>query len=222
MELGIPVLTTEHGYFGDRTKNPSLAWNGVNGRGVRPPYGGMSKEMPPSIWNFNKKPPDNPGRVLICKQLLNDQSMEGLHPEAWTLNAYHTLRARWPRAEIDVREHPLTLPENRRGPTLEEILHNYDLVASYSSNSAIDAILRGIPTLLDSAHSVAYSVATVRGLNGVWDHPEREEITAWGKWLAWQQWSVKELENGAALEHLLKVIPERGADYARTFEPTAK
>jgi hypothetical protein len=106
-----------------------------------------------------KHPPLEPSRdiggvPIIFGQLPTDLSLEGIDHEEWLKDK----KRLHPLAEY--RPHPATLP----GPQepIEEALDRCCLAICYSSTVASQAVIRNIPTSIDSEVSWAFPVA--RGL----------------------------------------------------------
>ena len=138
-------------------------------------------------------------------QVPGDASVAGLDPDSWyqsQVNALHAVGYE----DVAFRHHPVRTTERPpRGCSfvsgsvpLAEALRGVDLVVTLNSNSAVDAVLAGVPAVATDPGSMAWDVTsrTVRDLPWVGD---REP---WAHALAWCQWLPEELESGAFWEHL--------------------
>ena len=157
--LGIPILVIEHGYYGDRLQSVSLGWNGINGRAIRPPPGNAPRPFPVLKRWVDHRP--ETGRILIPLQVPKDESLEGTDIRLWIKQKVKELRLKYPDAQIEVRHHPETLWETTEFPEdgafwadstkpILDVIRDYALVATYSSNVGVDAIRFGVPATADS------------------------------------------------------------------------
>lgn len=196
------VCILERGYLGDRFSMTSVSFGGgLNGRGhfITPIDPGMERfaalgvELAPWI--------DRPGGyALIMGQVPGDQSIRGFDIDAWYAETATRLRAdgRWP---VKFRPHPGMRNHNRVDPRIDrapddlaEALDGAGLVVTWNSNSAVDAVLAGRPTVAMDAGSMAREVAA----HGIaLETPDRE---AWAARLSWCQWSRDEMRSGFCQE----------------------
>lgn len=204
-QQGHEVLVLERGYVGDRFTWTSVAWNGLNGRGdfcLPETVDGRRAER---HFGHLMKPWRHDGRVVaIMGQVQGDASLQGQNMTAW----YRETAAGSARAyglPVVFRPHPvadrrrLATPAGlmvERGP-LEALFERALAVVTYNSNSAVDAILAGVPAVATDAGSMALPVAG-RAI-GERPTPERAE---WLARLAWCQWRVEELADGSAWDRM--------------------
>jgi len=193
----IPVLVAEHGYFGSRLHNMSLGWNGINNRAIRPDP--LPKPRPePFLHRW--KPIKRVKNILLPLQVLNDASLEGVDIADWARKSEKSLKQRYPDAIIHIRPHPATylFEATRPMPPIKDILRNYDLVHTFSSNVGVDAICMGVPATASSPMSMIWDVQD-------WGThtPDREY---WVHNLGYCQWS--EDESGEAIKFMLRALPE--------------
>ena len=200
---GRQVLVMERGYLGDRFAWTSLAWNGLNGRGQFPQISDPSRFAE----HFTLKPWKEGGDyVLLMGQVPGDMSLRGRDLSGWY--AEKTLEClKNYRLPVKFRPHPLAARKGlNKVPfgatladgTLEENLQNAAAVVTYNSNSGVDAVLAGVPTVIADEGSMALSVASIQV--GQYYRPPREQ---WAAELAWKQWQLSEISSGFALEKLL-------------------
>ncbi len=205
---GGEVCILERGYLGDRFAMTSVSFGGgLNGRGrfVTPldnfpsfkSYDGQrftdcGFDLQPWVANPN-------GYALIMGQVAGDQSIKGVNIEAWYYETAAKLRAvGWP---VLFRPHPGSRvkgqPQIRMGHhvgSLADALDGAGLVVTWNSNSAVDAVLAGRPTVAMDEGSMAREVAA-HDIAVV--TPDRGP---WAARLAWCQYSRAEMESGFCQE----------------------
>lgn len=204
---GHDVLVLERGYLGDRFNWTSLAWNGLNGYGdfASPPDDGGER--------FNQHYELKPWRetdgeyVLVMGQVPGDASLRGKNLMPW-YESVGVLAAEAYGIPVKFRPHPNTEKKGiRQNPRhcqrsfeqLDEAIAGAHVVITYNSNSAVDAVVRGVPAIAMDKGSMAWDVV---GHNiGDLVRPDR---SSWAAKLAWTQWSLDEIRSGFALERLLK------------------
>ncbi len=215
---GRHVLLAERGYLGNRFRWSSLAFDGLNGRGIVPPApadgGRRFREHHGALLRHWR--PAGGCRALIMGQVPNDASLDPLngHIAGWAAEAAAALRARG--YEVRYRPHPVeveratkqgrqvtTPPIPLQPGALDHALAAADLVVTFNSNSAVDAALAGVPVVVCDEGSMAWPIAA-QGLQAKVVRPDRE---AWAAALAWRQWSPEELADGTAWEHLRAALP---------------
>lgn len=198
---GHQVLVMERGYLGDRFAWTSLAWNGLNGRGQFP-----AENADPARFHehFQMQPWKQGGDyVLILGQVPRDASLQGRNLMPW----YETAARRCSeihKLPVLFRPHPLARGQQvvkgagLSSGTLDEALAEAALAVTYNSNSGVDAVIAGVPTIAADPGSMAWSV-TGRKIHEI-VRPDRER---WASALAWKQWRLEEIISGAALVGLL-------------------
>lgn len=205
---GVPVLVCEHGYLGERmTEWMSLGWGGLNGRADF-----CNADVPgdrAKHWLRSLKPcrPFGAGPVVVMGQVGGDASWGNVSPESWYKHVVGALR----RAghEIRFRPHPKH-PQYQPGVfrredifrgSLDDVLGEASGIVTFSSNSGVDAVLAGAPTIAWDEGSMVYGLVPS-------DLPFRtiDEVARlrWLELTAYCQWSISEIENGTAWEHVKK------------------
>lgn len=207
-QQGHEVLVMERGYLGDRFAWTSLAWNGLNGRGTFPEYpddGGerFRKHYTLSPWK------EHQGEcAVIMGQVPGDASLQGRNLTPW-YEATAVLAADAYSKPVLFRNHPVAVQKGHKIQPrhtqscigeLDEILNKAAVVITYNSNSAVDAVVAGVPAVAMDAGSMAWDV-TGRNVGDL-IRPDRE---SWAYKLAWKQWSLDEIKSGFALKRLLEV-----------------
>jgi hypothetical protein len=198
---GKHVLVMERGYVGDRFLWTSLGWNGLNGRATFP------DNADPSRWqaNFNLLPwkkQSGEKRLVIMGQVPRDASLQHVNYLGWVNGIIGQAKQQGWR--VYVRPHPLApvLPVNAKllSGSLIKALSFADLVVTFNSNSAVDAVVAGTPAVSCDPGSMAWAV-TSHDLSVV--TPDR---IAWASRLAWCQWLPDEIANGCAWDHLKGLV----------------
>ncbi len=201
---GINYLILERGYIGDRNEYTSIGYNGLNG------YANFVtdkiRKRRVDIFNDLVKPyRATPGDyVMVMGQVPDDASVRHVGFDMWlemTIAAIKNITDR----KIFYRPHPLnkeSLPtdvEIIKGD-LHDVMAKAHCVVTLNSNSGVDAVLAGIPCISCDAGSMAYEV-TNNHLNAV-IKPEVFDRERWFNKLTYCQWSINEIEQGQAWEHL--------------------
>lgn len=210
-QRGHEVLVMERGYLGDRFKWTSLGWNGLNGHATFP-------EAPDDCSrfdaHFSMKPWKQGGDyVLILGQVPGDASLQGrdlmpLYTE-WAKEAAQAyglpvhFRMHPKAAEKGYRQKPAGTVESTG--TLDEALAGARTAICFNSNSAVDAVLAGVPTVTMDRGSMAWEVTGHQ--IGSLMKPDRR---AWASRLAWRQWSLDEIASGEALRSLFELEMAHG------------
>jgi hypothetical protein len=186
---GGQVCILERGYVGDRFRWTSVSFGGaLNGCAE---FRGPLHD--PSRWNVHfadlmqpwRQKPD--GVALIMGQVQGDQSLRGVNINAFyskALEAFTRIGVR-----IRFRPHPHRRTDCR---PLADDLADAACVVTYNSNSAVDAVLAGVPTIAVDRGSMAWDV-TGHELGQMPPAPPRND---WATALAWKQWLPEEMASG--------------------------
>jgi hypothetical protein len=198
---GHDVLVMERGYLGDRFAWTSLGWNGLNNRATfgrredggarfRRHFGGLLKPWDP-----------NGEYVLLIGQVPGDMSLQGRSLAGWYAEQASAARDHY-RMPVLFRPHPVALERNLHRPvagtpdlhgSLAAALRGAAAVITFNSNTAVDALLAGKPTVVADPGSMAWGVAATEF--GQVTEPARE---AWLEQLAWCQFEIDEIRSGFA------------------------
>jgi hypothetical protein len=197
---GRPVLVMERGYVGDRFHWTSLGWNGLNGRAdFRLP-----DEIDGRRWDrhFAHLMQDwrSGGRsVVVMGQVIGDAALGNVNFVHWINDTIAQLRDRT-AMEVVFRPHPLGGRFRVNAPIadgpLADVLAEAAAVVTWNSNSGVDAVLAGVPTVTMDQGSMAWPV-TDHELTAT---PQRHERQSWAERLAWCQWTLDEIADGTAWE----------------------
>lgn len=199
-DAGGELLVLERGYLGDRLDYTSLSFGGgLNGHAEFrtptgcPPERFASLGLPLAPWR------QTDGPAVIMGQVPGDWSIRNHDFGAWVRRV--AADARVDGFDVMFRQHPgarargascFGLPEMRG--TLADCLAAAGLVITLNSNSGVDAVLAGVPTVATDAGSMVWGLVPRQ----VAVHtPDR---SAWAARLAWCQYSKAELESGFAVE----------------------
>lgn len=160
--------------------------------------------------------------LLVCQVPLDD-SLRRASMTEWIGDSARKIRSLTDRP-IHVRLHPGTdfsfVSETEsvlmgirkarllpiRGKPIAEDLRNCWACVTYSSSSAIDALIAGVPPICMSPASIAFGLCSnsLQDVNAPLE-PKRE---AWFRDLAYAQWSIEEIEQGRPWMHLRDRVGE--------------
>jgi len=202
---GHNFISIDAGYLGDRSKWHSIGFNGQNGRADFLNDMMPSKRAKQYKW---KAKPWNRGadHILLCAQIPGDTALRGQDHEKW-IEDIQTKIALITDTPIKLRPHPEpNMPHNKQKQSLAADLDGATCVVAFNSNTAVDAILGGIPAIVLDEGSMAYPVAG-HYLADIETPPMPDDATIqqWLNDLAYCQWTIKEIETGLAWEHLKKM-----------------
>lgn len=164
-------------------------------------------------------------RIILALQRPTDASIrfpEYRRPELyakWVVRTVQSLRKASSRP-VWLRAHPasFTNPEESRwisdlrsnlqghvgwddsSGSFVEALSNCWACVSFSSGSAVEAVIHGVPSFVQDSGSFAWEVSG-HDVSSI-ESPPMPERTQWVSDLAWVEWSLEEMENGAPWQHL--------------------
>lgn len=193
---GGEICILERGYLGDRFIWTSVSFGGgLNGRGkFRGPFDDGSRWEKHFASLMQPWQQRDGGYALIMGQVPNDMSLHGLRPQRLWEDASVALSDLG--LEVYFRGHPLA--ESVRVPgtkpskgDLQAALHGAALVLTINSNSGVDAVLAGVPTIALDDRSMAWPVTAHEVVV-----PPMPDRTAWAHAMAWKQWRLEEMASG--------------------------
>ena len=200
---GKHYLVLERGYIGDienRRRWTSAGFDGLNGRADF-----CNEDVGPDRWQKHFGDAMQPWKddgdyALLMGQVRGDASLVGVDIEDWYTEAAQALSGLgW---TVMFRPHPRDRMQAPDGAyvlesSLDSALEGAALVVTWNSNSGVDAVLAGVPTVAMDRGSMAYRVSA---------HEYSERFTPnrdqWAFDLAYTQWRENEIRSGLAWEHL--------------------
>lgn len=202
------ILVMERGLIQPRNEWVSLAVDGFNNRGrfaVCPDDGErwgryFSHWLRP--WREAK------GYALLIGQVPGDTALRGTDMATWAQARTGALVKMG--LTVVYRPHPLAdtpVPDgafiSRR--SLSDDLAGAGRVVTFSSTTAVEAVLAGVPVCVEDEGSVAYPMAS----HHVEEPLVTPDRTRWCHDLAWRQWSLEELRDGTAWKHVSTLMDGR-------------
>lgn len=144
--------------------------------------------------------------ILVVGMSAKAAYAEGLKPEEWERDTIARL-AQLTKRPLVYRPKP-NWPEAKkiagasfeRDQSLPEAFRECHAVVARHSNVAVDALLQGVPCICP--HGAA-SVLSGHDLTQIESPPTPEGRLQWAADLAWTQWSLEEMQSGAAYRYLL-------------------
>ncbi len=147
---------------------------------------------------------ETPGNVCVC-----DMSLDDLDLGWWITQTLHQAVQRYKR--VVYRPHPLQklrrlnlkIPpciEIHHNNTIEHSLVNAICCLTYSSNSAVDAVMAGVPVMTQGRASMAKAISSKK-VSDPLKFPDRSD---WLRRLAYCQWTPAEVAEGKPWAHLRK------------------
>lgn len=209
---GVNVLVVERGFVKRGPVNgwePETSWLSLGFNGV---CRGMKAHTPKDggerwrKWFSDTIKPwkngDGNGEMVVMGQVEGDANLNGMDMPAY----YKFIRKHYlpiaPNKRLLFKPHPalrFKMPHLNAGykiimDGINETLEIASHVFTYSSNTAVDAVLAGVPSFSFSENSMAWDVT--EHTPGVMPKPvDRDK---WCAWLAWRQWTWEEIRNGQA------------------------
>ena len=194
---GKPVIVIDTGYL-RRDRHYMVGLGGLNGRADF-----KNENSPSDRWDklgLELKPYRETGKhVLVCSQIPWDASVQDhKHPE-WMQWITETL-PKYTDRPIIYRPHPKITPYQM--PPIEEVLRDCWCLITFSGNSAVDALIAGIPAISCDEGSMAWpicdkSITVVASPSKPWREP-------WVHNLAYCQWNEEEMKEGLPWKHLIR------------------
>lgn len=219
-EKGYDVLVMERGYIADRFHWTSLGWNGLNGRAT---FGNVHDDG--RRWRMHfaqlmrpwRPEPAADAPILILGQVPTDAAVRLRHPfkyPAWIEETARLLQIH--ERPLVYRPHPEALKRGGDRPPWGTEIDKGPLAASLArcawavtlnSNSAVDAVLAGVPTVTVDHGAIAWDVTGHRRE----ERPPQVDREAWARRLAWKQWLPSEIEDGTAWSVVREARPVKAA-----------
>ncbi|MFA5490733.1 MAG: hypothetical protein WC284_16255 [Candidimonas sp.] len=148
--------------------------------------------------------------IIVCGQLPGDYSLDGIDIDEWCENTIREIKLRTNRPII-FRPHPRYYEKRSKicfdlqsasisKISLEEDLNRAYCFVTYSSGSAVDAVINGTPSISLSESNMAWDVS-FHSLDDL-DKMTYKDRTQWAYNLAYTQWTTDEIRKGLAWKHL--------------------
>ena len=211
-EQEFKVVVLETGYInrGDGEEHHYAAGlNGLNGRATFRNHGmdASRLDLLRHDYGLTVYPWRETGEhVLLCGQVPWDASVEHVDHVAWLSDAVAELKTRTTRP-IRFRPHPFAPIPAIKGcqyskATIAEDFARAHACVTYNSNSAVEAIIAGVPAFAFDDGSMALPVASRRWAKI--EAPKTPEREQWLCDLAYTQWTPAEMREGRAWTHLFR------------------
>ena len=210
-EQGTRILLMERGFFYDRMEWTVLSWDGLNNRGKLPECKDQGQRLETN-WPDIVKPWQEDGRyVLLCGQLPGDAALLGMNLDGWARRVTNILVKQHGKT-VRYRPHPWSgsiqrkvCPESAElseDAPLRQDLAGAEYCVTFNSNSGVDAVLAGVPTVTLDEGAMSWPVAS-HLLSDPLVRPDRYH---WVNKLAWCQWRLSEIADGTAWSVLKDVM----------------
>jgi hypothetical protein len=147
--------------------------------------------------------------VLLIGQVQGDAALQGRSLSAWYAQTAKEAEAVY-GLPVRFRRHPMEsrrgIRRNVPGATLDErplleALEGAAVVVTWNSNTGVESMVAGKPTVAIDEGAMAWPVAA--HALGEAANPDR---SAWAHRLAWRQWSLDEIRNGDALVGIVEKL----------------
>lgn len=191
--LGREWAYADHGYFGNernlRKRYVRITWNGYqhDGRGDASPDRFLALNRTVQPWRKTGS------HILVCPNSAIYFGLHGLNVDEWLISVQEQLR--------QVTDREIRIRWKVTGTPIADDLEDCWAVVVFSSSSAIDGLIHGVPCV-----TLAPFAATVRmGLTDLSRietpvYPDDREPFLWN--LAANQWSIQEIFSGQAWREL--------------------
>jgi hypothetical protein len=205
-KMGTRVLVIERGYVGDRFQWSSLGWDGLNGNAIMPKVDDGGKRFH-EFFAHLYQPESKAGEyALLIGQVPRDAALGGRDLSNWYLDTAKacertyglpTLFRGHPRAPFGSYPKGLVTTQG----DLANHLRSAAVVVTYNSNTGVESVLAGKPTISFDSGSMAWDVTA----HQIGERYEGDRLK-WAYEMAWKQWQVSEIDDGTALEHILRIM----------------
>ena len=144
--------------------------------------------------------------IVICSQIPWDVNVQNTDHQKWCNQIVKEIR-KFSDRTIVFRPHPVK-PKAVDPPSdttvsfkdFQEDLVNAHAVVCYNSNSAVEAVLAGVPAFVSNQSSMAWEVSN-HDISDI-ELPKLFDRAQWINNLAYSQWTVDEMAEGLPLIHL--------------------
>jgi hypothetical protein len=208
LSKGKSVIVIERGYLGERKKT----WLSVGNGGLNDYANFGNQNVPPDrwekYWTDQVKPWKKGGKyAIIMGQVPKDSALYGQCIYKWAKMIYPSALDKF--KTVYFRPHPEAFPPPDLGiplltGNLQDALDGAKAVITYTSNSAVDAVMNGIPAITFCQGTMAWDVSTHSFKEPLY----RGDRDAWGSRIAYAQWHIDEITSGEAWRHIRNTIKE--------------
>lgn len=200
---GAEICVLERAYLPDRFQWLSVSFGGgLNGRGkFNGPFSDGSRWEKNFGHMMQPWQPKSDGYALIMEQIQTDTSVRGVDMPRFYAKAGDAFAAIG--LPVKVRPHPHCTPKSGQSviaesyKSLADDLADARCAVTWNSNSGVDAVLAGVPTIAMDEGSMAWDV-TGHELK----LPPMPDRLPWAHALAWKQWAKDELASGFCWENV--------------------
>lgn len=206
---GGQVCILERGYLGDRFAWSSVSFGGgLNGRaefrGVRSDPARFDRHFGHLMRPWRAKE----GYALLIGQVPGDMSLAGVGGslDGWYADVTAVLAAKG--YDVRFRPHPVAVQRGKRfampvgakpvGGALDVVVAGAAIVVTFNSNTAVESVLAGVPTVAIDRGSMAWPVTT----HFLETEPQMPDRETWAAELAWKQWTLDEMASGECWDHV--------------------
>lgn len=173
--------------------------------------------------DFNGWKDHRQGAILLLVQLPGDASLRGQDMAEWVTETVLKIREQTDR-EIIIRLHPAmgdkgktafigelsslilsnvkNITWSNKVTSLENDFKKSGICISYTSGSAIDAVMNGVPCITTDEGNFVWPIAS-RSVDDLNDPylADKETVQQWLYDLSYCQWNVEEIKNGTVWKH---------------------
>jgi len=199
-----PLIIVERGFV-KREDYYMVGFNDINGRANYP----HDWDCPDDRWKelgITLKPWGVGEETLIIGQVPWDTSCQHMPHAEWIHGIAKILRNKFKQERIVFRPHPLqpnaVITDSLlvdfidTGRPLAEAIRAAKMVVTFSSTVGVDATIAGRRCTVSDQTSMVYDL---------WIQDDKSpERRPWAHWLAYCQWTVKEMEQGKPWKHLFR------------------
>jgi hypothetical protein len=210
---GKRVVVIDTGYV-KRDRYFMVGFDGLNGRadfrnGDVPNDRWEALNVPLRPWRIEGE------HIVVAGQIPHDAACQHIDFRGWVKSVISEIEDRTKRTVI-FRPHPLFDPNGygvmgveKSTRPLRDDLVNAHCVVTFNSNTAVDAVIAGIPAFCFDKGSMAVRVGN-HNLDDI-ENPMTPDRRGWAHSLAYCQWRADEMAEGLAWRHLRDGAMEKGA-----------
>ena len=202
-------MTLERGFLGDRFVETALCFNGLNGHAdwshcERSPADRFESKFSDLVRGCYL---NLDGDFLVIGQVPGDASLAGLNIDQWYDEIIAEIKLNFPEKRVVFRPHPqalrnntVTIPSGADAQSYVGLMRDFTLaccVVTLNSNTAVESVLAGVPTVTCNPGSMAYEVSR-HEVSSIEQSPDRKQ---WTYNLAYKQWTMDEIKTGVAWDH---------------------